>query len=181
LDGLADIIRLIELTRLKHVDFIHRDEIFFQNKTATQHFITRILLSTTLERIPGIESFTLRRLFRSVASILGHNESIAQVGVLLARPLDPEQQQQQPPRHGSTSTTTTTSLFLIKTWHKAIAKFAMAGGPIPGSNAGASAIFKLITARSQLLEKRLQQPTTTATITTTTSTAVSQAQKRRRL
>jgi hypothetical protein len=42
---------------------------------------------------------------------------------------------------------------MLKTWHKAITKFAT----VP-NNAGASAIFKLFTARPQLLEKRIERP-----------------------
>jgi hypothetical protein len=165
--GLADVARLVVSTRLKHVDFIYHDEIFFHNEPSTQHFISRILTSTILEQISGIDSYVLCSLFRPVAIHL------AQVGLLLAPspPIEPHQQQQQ--QYGST--TPTTSLFLIKTWHKAIAKFAVAGGPIPGSNAGASAIFTLFTARPQLLEKRLRRPAAAAAVAV--ATAVSQQQQ----
>jgi hypothetical protein len=69
----------------------------------------------------------------------------------------------------------------LKSYHKAITKFAT----VP-NNAGASVIFKLFTARPQLLEKRLKRPAAlalaaavaAATTTTTITTVVSQQQKR---
>ena len=65
---------------------------------------------------------------------------------------------------------------MLKTWHKAIAKFAM----VRNNNAGASAIFKLFTARPQLLEKRLKRPPPTA-VAAAVAEIVSQERKRGRL
>jgi hypothetical protein len=59
-----------------------------------------------------------------------------------------QQQQQQNHHHGGVA-----AMIMRKTWHKAITKFAL----VP-NNAGSSAIFKLFTARPQLLEKRLKRP-----------------------
>jgi hypothetical protein len=46
---------------------------------------------------------------------------------------------------------------MLKTWHKAIAKFATVG------SAGASDIFTLFTARPQILEKRIKRPAAACT------------------
>jgi hypothetical protein len=64
-----------------------------------------------------------------------------------------------PPPYHRNGSGINTSLFFIKTWHKAIAKFAK----VP-NNAGASAIFKLLTARPQILEKRIKRPASAAAV-----------------
>jgi hypothetical protein len=73
---------------------------------------------------------------------LKRNKQLNHVDLLLARPSLPPQQQQQ-----------NAGTMMLKIYHKAIMKFAR--GP---NHAGASAIFKLFTARPALLEKRLKRP-----------------------
>jgi hypothetical protein len=91
------------------------------------------------------------------------NEQLNRVNLLLSPP--PRHQQQQHNHHGA-------AMIIFKAWHKAIVKFAR----VP-NYAGASAIFKLFTARPQLLEKRLKRPTVVALAKTA---VISQDQKRRR-
>jgi hypothetical protein len=101
------------------------------------------------------------RKLATVGTSLTRNQQLNRVHLLLSLP---QQQQQQ----------RNSTIIMLKTGLKAIAKFAMVH-----NNAGASAIFKLFTARPQLLEKRLRRP---SAATTTAAAALSpELQKRHRL
>jgi hypothetical protein len=83
----------------------------------------------------------------SFNSSLTRNRQLNRVNSLLLAPPPTTTQQLQQWTDGTIS---------LKTWHKAIAKFATVG-----NNAGASAIFSRVTARPQLLEKRMKRPAPT--------------------
>jgi Leucine Rich repeat len=173
LAGLADVTRLIEstMTGLKKIDFVDSIDGVFNDENTTQHFSATLIKNSTIVELPHIDAQHLPApqhvgLVTTTSIVCARNKCLNHVNLLLAPPQRPQQQ------HGTTST----NLFLLKLWHKAIAKLAMAGPR--GSNAGASAIFKLFQSRSQLLEKRIKRHVT-ATIAATES--VSQEQKRPRL
>jgi Leucine Rich repeat len=145
--GFSDIMRLIESTRVKTISFWGNR--VFDNENANQQLVAKLHKNTHVQTLNanwvggGRE---LEELENTVNNICARNKCLANVNLLLVPTL---QQQQQPNEK--------TSLMMFKTWHKAIAKFAT----VP-NNAGASAIFKLFTARPQLLEKRLKRPTAAA-------------------
>jgi hypothetical protein len=90
--------------------------------------------------------------YASIKNCLKRNQQLNRVALLLVPP--PLQQQQQ--RSHSAGT------MMLKVSHRAIAKFAIV---VPARiNAGASAVFKLLQSRPQLLEKRLKRPPTAAAV-----------------
>jgi hypothetical protein len=116
----------------------------FRNEHTNQCFVTALQQTkSSVHELPGINenSFKMDRTFANIKTSLTRNQQWNRVNLLLA---PPQQQQQQ--RNFTT--------MMLKTSHKAITESAM----VP-SNAGASAIFKLYTARPLLLEKRLKRPT----------------------
>jgi hypothetical protein len=124
---------------------------FFQNEEATQQLLTTLQQkNSTVQRLIHFGEF---RDVIGAATIASINNSMKcneqmnhRVNVLLLAPSHPAAT-----RPGSQIATRT--LMMLKTWHnKAITKFA-----IVLNNIGASAIFKLFTARPQLLENRLQR------------------------
>jgi hypothetical protein len=146
--GLADITRVIVSTQIKTIDLQYTQDVF-NDEDATQHFVTTLQhQKSSVQELPGIDAdnFPGRNSAASYASIknsLIRNRLLNRVNLLLAPP--PSQQQHQQQRNAAT--------MMLKSWHKAITKFAK----VP-NNAGASAIFKLFQARPQLLEKRIKRP-----------------------
>jgi hypothetical protein len=154
--GLDAISRLLESTRLKTILFYWGDE-FCDDFDATQRFVSTLLhKNSTLLELPLLERHGFPgafddddgiAAFASIRICLTRNRQLNRANNLLLAPLltptptTPLVRRQQ---HAMTMT---------KTWHKAITKFAMVR-----NNAGASAIFKLFTARPQLLEKRIKRP-----------------------
>jgi hypothetical protein len=165
--GLADIARLFESTRLKKIAFFNGG--LFYDGNANQQFIAKLLKNATVQELLGVPA--TGELHDTASNVCTRNKSLNQATLLLA-PLprcntrDHHQQQQ------NYEMTT----MMLKTCHRAIAKFAK-NGP-RGINSGASAIYKLFQARPQLLEKRLRRSSAAVAATTT---AVSQEQKRQRL
>jgi hypothetical protein len=174
-NALDDITRMIESTRLQTIIFKCHDDVF-DNDAVNKRFAAAVQKSPyMLELIVrgggavSIDKFTLDM----IANCLVRNKCLKNVDLLLSTPPPrprpaamppvpeaqrPPRQQQQPRSNGSTTTTTTTTTATaavgMKTCHEAIAhRFAK----IP-SQAGASAIFKLLQARPGLLEKRLPRP-----------------------
>jgi hypothetical protein len=188
--GLADITRLlVSMPRLHTTIGLRNNKDLFMNNDATQHFVAILQhKNSSVQELEGIreDCFPIDNRAATYASInnsLARNQQLHRLDGLLL--VAPQQQRPQPP-DGTINTSTT--LFWLKVWHKAIAKFSntATGGPIGGaggSNAGASAIFKLFTARPQLLEKRIQRPTTTTTAAAAVAAVatVEQECKRRRL
>jgi hypothetical protein len=156
--GLDDITRLSESTpRLKSI-VAHGNERLFRDGTAEslQRFVPTLRhKNATLQAMVGTDKDHdfpkdnhLATLFASTKNSLTRNRELNNVGLLLT----PPPSRQPPPRPGS-------SLLLLKVHHEGIAEYAK----VAHNNAGASAIFKLFTARPQLLEKRLQRPAAAST------------------
>jgi hypothetical protein len=178
--GMDDITRLVKSTRLQSIDFAAGTYSVFDNEYANDRFTTSLQKNGYVQELPGIQevrvmlpkSYTTRFL-AIVTDCLMRNKCLKHVALLLStppptsslRPLPqpappvqvqstPQQQQQQPRcSNGSTTTTTattttTTAITRMKTCHKAIAHQF---GNTP-SQAGASAIFKLLPARLGVLE-----------------------------
>jgi Leucine Rich repeat len=167
-NGLDDITRLFESTRLQSIALQYNEGIFDDEK-ATQRFVSTFQQqNSSVQELPGFRSLVFPVNIRAAALTnihhsLTRNRQLNHVNLLLVPPSrGPQQQHQQYQRnHAGT--------MMLKISHKAITKFAT----VP-NNAGASAIFKLFTARPQLLEKRLQRPAAAAVV-------ISREQKRRRL
>jgi hypothetical protein len=154
----------------------------FDNVMATRQIVTALVRNATVQEMPEVVEYSFpvayitdgTELYASDVNSLTRNQHLNHVSLLLVPPPPqppPPPQQQQQQRNAGTMT--------LKSYHKAITKFAT----VP-NNAGASVIFKLFTARPQLLEKRLKRPAAlaaavaAATTTTTITTVVSQQQKR---
>jgi hypothetical protein len=153
--GLADITRLFELTQLKSIT-LYGNPGLFHDKAATEHFVSTLQYKKSrVQELPWIDTTS----YASINNSLTRNQQLNRVNLLLA-----------PPTPHQRNDTTSSLIPMLKTWHRAIAKFAM----VPDS-AGASAIFKLFQARPALLEKRLKRPADGATADS------SHGQKRRRL
>jgi Leucine Rich repeat len=161
--GLADIARLIESTCLKKINLLNHA--LFSDGNANQQFIAKLLKNAMVQELLGDPA--AGELHDTTSNVCARHKCFNHVNLLLA-PLLPDHHQQQQ----NYETTT----MMLKTCHRAIAKFAM-NGP-RGINSGASAIYKLFQARPQLLEKRLRRSSAAVAATTT---AVSQEQKRQRL
>jgi Ran GTPase-activating protein (RanGAP) involved in mRNA processing and transport len=133
--GLAEITRLIVSARLRVIHFCGNRGIF-NDTDATQDFVST--LQHKESSVQELDSFWIspQNIRAGIDNCLKRNEQLNRANLLLAPP---------PPDR--------TALMMLKTWHKAIAKFAT----VP-NNAGASAILKLFTKRPQILEKRIQQP-----------------------
>jgi Ran GTPase-activating protein (RanGAP) involved in mRNA processing and transport len=175
----ADITRLLEATQLKTIALRGNDHLFGDDivATATRHFVKTLQQKkSSVQELSGLEynfcpCSDSVSLYLIIQNSLTRNRQLNRVAVLLtASPPPPP----PPPQHWlqQRNDRTAASLMMLKTWHKAIAKLAT----VP-DNAGTSAIFKLFTARPQLLEKRLKRPVPVATA----AAAVPQEQKRRRV
>jgi hypothetical protein len=206
--------RLLESsTRLKTIAFNAHNSGYsglFADEDSTRHFTAALQhKNSTVEALPGFRrrgfSFNSRAASASIENSLRRNQQLNRVALLLAPPPPPppppprrtaqQQQQQQQQQLGNAAPpapiqqqqqqqqlNAAATTMMLKISHKAISKFAM----VPNST-GASAIFKLFTARPQLLEKHLQRPpgaaataaaataAVTTTITTTTATATTAA------
>jgi hypothetical protein len=147
---LADIMRLIESTKLNSICF---SPTLLRDEAATRGFVTALQVrNTSLQELPmirpqdfpGDQAIQIAT-FSSINNSLTRNRQLNLANTLLLAPPPPPQQQQQQ-RNVAAS-------MMLKISHKAIAKFAM----VP-NNSGASAIFKLFQARPALLEKRLKRP-----------------------
>jgi Leucine Rich repeat len=163
-DGLDDITRLLESPRLKKLD-MQSNYTAIRNEASTQRFATVLTRHEFLMKLDISQCELGNAGLRIIARGLVGNTTMESLNIswndLTSDGLD-----------DITRLVESTRLQTIDFQH-----------------AGASAIFKLFTARPQLLEKRLPRPaaaaaTTTAitTMTTTTTTAaasVSQAEKRR--
>jgi Leucine Rich repeat len=158
-NGLDDITRILESTRLKKIDLAFNHRVFDDEHT-TLHFAAMLHKNTTVQVLLLTGTRAPEELCVTTKIICARNQNLAQVNVLLAPPLSPPQQEQQLRNVGS---------MMLKTSHKAITKFA---ATVP-NNAGASAIFKLFQARPGLLEKvsndQLQQQQPLVHDTTTTA------------
>jgi hypothetical protein len=147
-NALDDITRLIQSTRIKSFN-MSENVLVFGDEAATQRFVARLRYKqSSVQELPGIveHSFPEESRVATYASIknsLLRNQQLNHVDSLLAQPL--------PAQHDA-------ALMMFKTWHKAITKLAL----VP-DDAGASAIFKLFTARPQLLEKRISQESNDST------------------
>jgi Leucine Rich repeat len=186
-DALADIARLLESTRLKEMIFWQHGGAnnLFNREDATRHCVTTLRhKNSSVEDLPGVSQhfkecrnfFSKDPTYVSICQCLTRNKQLNRVDMPLLVPppsLPPQQHQQHDHHHYHQQNAGT---MMLKTWHKAIAKFAM----VRNNNAGASAIFKLFTARPQLLEKRLKRPPPTAAAAAVADT-VSQERKRKRL
>jgi Leucine Rich repeat len=174
--GLPHITRMLESTRLKTISFWFNQGIF-SVEHITQHFVTTLQHTmSTVQELPHFNTIdSLQATYIStIINCLARNRQLNHVNLLLV-PLTLQHHHHQPPNNNdATATTTTRTTMWIKTCHKAIiAKFAT----VP-NNAGASAIFKLFTARPQLLEKRIKRPAVAAAAATILS---QKKQKRQRL
>jgi Leucine Rich repeat len=154
--GLAAITRLVESTQLQGIGFSNYFQEFCDTDL-TQHFITALQhRNSSLQALPELipqlfpkKTFGHRAAtyYSSIQDSLTRNRQLHRVNNILLAPSPPPPPRQQQP--GTSNTT-----LLLKISHKAItSKFAA----IP-NNAGASAIFKLFTARPQLLAKRIKRP-----------------------
>jgi Ran GTPase-activating protein (RanGAP) involved in mRNA processing and transport len=191
--GLADITRLLEATHLETIVLWENQDsrgirTMFHNEEATRHFV-----QTLQQKRSSVQEIELsphdfpvnhaRETTSSIKNTLMRNRQLNRVAALLAPPSPPPQQQQQQHQQPRDDRTAPSSSMMLKTWHKAITKFAK----VP-NNAGASAVFHLLTARPQLLEqRRIKRPAPVVAVVaataaaTTTAPAVSQEQKRRRV
>jgi hypothetical protein len=168
--GLTAITRLLDSTQLQTIAFVDCNRHVFEDTDATQHFVTTLQQrNSSLQALPSItphdfpEDDSEQRQAATCASInesLTRNQQLHRVNNLLLAP-PPGQQQPQP---GGTT-------MMVKTLNKATTTLAK----VP-SNAGATAIFKLLTARPQLLAKRIKRPAAAAP-----AAPANDEQKRRRL
>jgi Ran GTPase-activating protein (RanGAP) involved in mRNA processing and transport len=162
---LDDITRLLESTRLKTIG-LWWNRALFKDVDATQQFVSTLQhKKSSVQELRGIENWFFQpifprdvdrqsAIFANINNSLKRNQQLNCLDSLLLAPPPPLQQaQQNHPHHGRAAAMT-----MFKTWHKAITKFAMAP-----NNAGASAIFKLVTSRPQLLEKRIKRQAAVAT------------------
>jgi Leucine Rich repeat len=166
--GLDDVIRLIKSTELKTIDFIIQDNAVFNHQdvfadeAATQRFVTTLQQQKScVEEIPNLcwshfcekNNYNDDRLSyakscgNSIGITMTRNRQLNHVNSLLLAPITTIPQQQQQRNAGT---------LMLKTYHTAIAKFGRVR-----NNAGASAIFNLLTSRPQLLEKRIKRPSPT--------------------
>jgi hypothetical protein len=122
-DGLFDISRLLDSTQLRTICFVWNHGVF-KNLDATQHFVTTLQLKkSSVQAMPGIyaglfPAYIRTQTFISINNSLTRNQQLNCVNLLLAPPPPPQQQQQQQ------NIDRNTALMMLKTWHKAIAKFA---------------------------------------------------------
>jgi Leucine Rich repeat len=171
--GLVDITRLLESMQLKTLYVEQNSHEVYNDTDTTQYFVSTLRRNATVQEMLSRYTYEGRniRIPQEIVTIMdivcARNKSLANVALLLAPPPPPPQQHQQQQQQQGLGTST---LFLIKTWHKAITKFAMAGPR--GGNAGASAIFKLFTARPQLLEKRIKRPPPVASAAVAAASAI---------
>jgi hypothetical protein len=194
LDGLAEFTRLLESTRLQTMEGLgvkHGVKIFL-NENNTRKFVSaldRNPFVQTLQMTDGEQQDLPDATLANINHILKRNQQLNRVVDLLLAPPPPPptwEHHQQNHRHHHHHRV---ALLMLKIWHKAITKFAN----VP-NNAGTSAIFQLLTARPQVLEKRLQRPAVaaamaaaiTATVPPVAAAAVAvsqeeQERKRRRL
>jgi Leucine Rich repeat len=198
-NGLDDITRMIESTQLQTIKLKGNEA--FNNVDSVQRFAAKLIQKTIIQVLKWIQhadwphSIELRD---TINSICARNACLNHVGSLLLAPPPPPRPQQQPQpfqwpqqqqpqpqqQQSSKRNFTSTTTLWIKTYHKAIAKFA---NVVP-NNAGVCAIFKLLTARPQLLEKRIKRPASAAAAaavadadSSAAAAALLQEQKRRRL
>jgi Leucine Rich repeat len=135
---LDDFSRMPQSTRLKTINFWRN--IVFNDTDATQRFVSTLQHKcSTVQELPllGQRDFpgdedSQGATFASINICLTRNQQLNRADLLLLPPPRPRQQQQHPQPPGSTTTT----MFLLETWHKAIAKFAIVpnNAGVPCSN-----------------------------------------------
>jgi hypothetical protein len=163
---------MIELTRLQTIDFVFTNNSILADQDATQHLVSTLeqKKSSVQELLMFCCSPYLPQSSRDAAlvrikCILKRNQQLNRVALLLVPPPPPppplqrRQKQQQQKLQYATS-------IMLKISCKAITKFSTGGN---STNAGMSAIFKLLQGRRALLEKGVKRPATTATATTSSS------------
>jgi hypothetical protein len=149
------------LTQLKKVTLFFGNDGIFSDAAATEHFVSTLQRTKSsvqeLQDLPMIFPDNLPNgcsdpTYARIKNTLARNQQLNRVDLLLLAKLAQQQQQR------SSNSSRPVGTMLLKTWNKAIAKFAAIH-----NNAGASAIFNLFTARPAILEKRLtRRPAATA-------------------
>jgi hypothetical protein len=110
------------------------------------------LLSLLIVGLQSLPATITAAASKSITNSLTRNQQLNRVNLLLAPPPHQQRQRQQQQQQQQQRRNAATTTMMLKVCHKGIAEFAT----VP-QNAGANAIFKLFTARPQLLEKRLNR------------------------
>jgi Leucine Rich repeat len=178
--GLDGILRIIEsMPRLKMITFWQSGLGIFNDPETTQQFV-----STLQQKKSSVQELPLLRPYhfpgdkdRYIPTFASIQNSLNNVALILV-PLPPPPPPPPPPlQRRRRQQQHATSSMMLKISHRAVTKFAA----VPNKNAGASAIFKLFTARPQLLKTRLQRLTTTTGAVTAAAVSHKQQHKHRRL
>jgi hypothetical protein len=131
--GLDDITRMITSTQLKTIDFHFDSRGIFNNRDATQHFVSALQQEkSSVQKLPWINEYLpviIRdATYARMKNSLTRNQELNRVALLfVSPPPPPPPRQQQQQQHA-------TSMMMLKISHQAITKFAARLEQVPFSN-----------------------------------------------